>query len=240
VPRAGEAKLRLAFLPHVARLSEAGIGLRRLIAAADGMSSTVIPAEGRPLAGAVRDAGPQVEVPAISPHTPCASFVSGMCTNGNSIPGQFYDHDSLRVILGDGSSPRRSLSLAWVGAYAGGVQWAGDGLDHPPLRNRDVLAFLPFQASDHLFVVPIYVMTRNMATVYRSAAGPERYDLPPERFQMTIGGTDAAQAKVSATDPLTGESVPVTVVDRTATGWLVVEMPVTDSPRLLVIDDRAP
>jgi hypothetical protein len=135
---------------------------------------------------------------------------------------------------------RRSLSLAWVGDYAGGVQWAGDGLDHPPLRNRDVLAFLPFQASDHLFVVPIYVMTRNMATVYRSAAGPERYDLPAERFQMTIGGTDAAKAKVSATDPLTGESVPVTVVDRTVTGWLVVEMPVTDSPRLLVIDDRAP
>jgi hypothetical protein len=32
----------------------------------------------------------------------------------------------------------------------------------------------------------------------------------------------------------------VTVVDRTATGWLVVEMPVTDSPRLLVIDDRGP
>jgi hypothetical protein len=44
-------------------------------------------------------------------------------------------------------------------------------------------------------------MTRNMATAYRAAAGPERYDLPAERFRMTIGGTDAAQAKVSATDP---------------------------------------
>jgi hypothetical protein len=135
---------------------------------------------------------------------------------------------------------RRSLSLASIGDCAGGIQWAGDGLDHPPLRNRDVLAFLPFQASDHRFVVPIYVMTRNMATAYRDAAGPQRYDLPAERFRMTIGGTDAAQAKVSATDPVTGESVPVTVVDRTATGWLVVEMPVTDSPRLLVIDDRRP
>jgi hypothetical protein len=27
------------------------------------------------------------------------------------------------------------------------------------------------------------------------------------------------------------------VIDRTSGGWLVVEMPVTDSPRLLTIDD---
>ncbi len=131
---------------------------------------------------------------------------------------------------------RRSLTLASVGDYAGRTQWAGGG-GRPALFDRDVLAFLPFQASDHKFVIPVYVMTRNMAAVYSDADGPERYDLPAERFQMTIGGTDAARAKVSALDPLTGESAPVSVVDRTAGGWLVVEMPVTDSPRLLTIDD---
>jgi len=42
---------------------------------------------------------------------------------------------------------------------------------------------------------------------------------------------------VRALDPLTGESVPVDVVRRDPSGWLSVEMPVTDSPRLLIIDD---
>jgi hypothetical protein len=146
--------------------------------------------------------------------------------------------------LGDQTiTVRRSLSLGPVGDYSGARQFSGDGTAaHPALSDRDALAFLPFQASDHRFVVPVYVMTHNMAKVYRPDAptsDPTRYDLPAERYQLVIGGTNAAAAKVSATDPLTGRSVPVDVVDRTSSGWLVVEMPVTDSPRLLTIDDAS-
>jgi hypothetical protein len=80
-------------------------------------------------------------------------------------------------------------------------------------------------------------MTRDMARIERPGeTGPARFDLPAERYQLTIGGVHSATARVSAVDPLTGASVPVDVVRRDPGGWLVVELPVTDSPRLLSID----
>ena len=134
----------------------------------------------------------------------------------------------------------RSLSLDAIGDYAGNRQFEGDGSPaHRALHNRDVLAFLPFQAADDRFVVPVYVMTRNLAKVYRPTAGPgepSRFALPPERYRLTVGGVRADTAKVSALDALTGASVPVEVVARSQ-GKLVVELDVTDSPRLLSFDE---
>ncbi|MGK2937022.1 MAG: hypothetical protein ACSLFR_04345 [Solirubrobacteraceae bacterium] len=132
----------------------------------------------------------------------------------------------------------RALTLASVGDYGGRTQFTGDGsAAHPDLHDRDVLAFLPFQGADNRFVVPVYVMTRNLARVYDEDGGLMRFDLPEERYQLTIGGTDAARVRAGAVDPLTGEEVPVDIVRRTDDGWLVVELPVTDSPRLLILDD---
>jgi hypothetical protein len=134
----------------------------------------------------------------------------------------------------------RALSLDHVGDYAGNVQFAGDGTpDHPPLHNRDVLAFLPFQVNPQRFVVAVYVMTSNLAKRYDATApntDPTRFDMPEETYRLTIGGTGGAGTAVSATDPLTGQTVPVTVVSSEA-DQLVVELPVTDSPRLLTIDE---
>jgi hypothetical protein len=134
----------------------------------------------------------------------------------------------------------RSLSLDHVGDYAGNVQFAGDGTpDHPPLHNRDVLAFLPFQVNPQRFVVAVYVMTSNLATKYDATAprtDPTRFDMPEETYRLTIGGTGGAGTTVSATDPLTGQTVPVTVISSEA-DRLVVELPVTDSPRLIAIDE---
>jgi hypothetical protein len=137
-------------------------------------------------------------------------------------------------------SQPRSLSLEHVGDYAGNVQFAGDGTaDHPPLHNRDVLAFLPFQVDPGRFVVPVYVMTSNLAKNYKPGApttDPTRFDMPEETYRLTIGGAGGPGTAVSATDPLTGQAVPVTVVSSEA-DRLVVELPVTDSPRLLTIDE---
>ena len=134
----------------------------------------------------------------------------------------------------------RSLTLDHIGDYAGNTQFAGDGsADHPALHNRDVLAFLPFQVTGRRFVVAVYVMTVNMARRYDSAApntDPTRFDMPPETYRLTIGGAGGAGTKVTATDPLSGATVPVTVVE-TQPDRLVVELPVTDSPRLLTIQE---
>jgi hypothetical protein len=64
--------------------------------------------------------------------------------------------------------------------------------------------------------------------------------MPGQRYRMTIGGVDAADgARVTATDPLTGSSLPVKVVSGTGDS-IEVEMRVTDSPRLLTIQETAP
>jgi hypothetical protein len=127
-----------------------------------------------------------------------------------------------------------------VAGPADARQFDGDGTAaHPPLYDREVLGAFPFQASDARFVIPVYVMTRNIAELYRPdapASDTTRYDLPPETFQLTIGGIRGTRARVSAFDPLTDTSVPVKAVAR-SDDTLVVQLPVTDSPRLLSIDD---
>jgi hypothetical protein len=78
-------------------------------------------------------------------------------------------------------------------------------------------------------------MTRSLAELYRPDAPMSdlsRYDLPEETYRLTIGGLPAEGASVEAGDPLTGKSVPVKIVSR-AGEKLIVELPVTDSPRLL-------
>jgi len=54
--------VRVVYLTHVARLSGAEIGLLRLVGATRSVEATVLLAEDGPLAGALREAGAQVEV----------------------------------------------------------------------------------------------------------------------------------------------------------------------------------
>jgi hypothetical protein len=80
-------------------------------------------------------------------------------------------------------------------------------------------------------------MTRDLLSPWRPALGmadPARYDLPPERFRLAITGIAGLGTAVSATDPLTGVNVPVTVLSRD-TNTIVVDVPLTDSPRVLVL-----
>jgi len=95
------------------------------------------------------------------------------------------------------------------------------GPKHPPLYERDVFAFLPFQVTDRKLIVAVYVMTYD-ATL----------DAPPRRFRLTVGGWDAAPAEVSAYDPMADEAVAVKILRRAA-GQVQIELPVTDTPRLV-------
>jgi hypothetical protein len=135
------------------------------------------------------------------------------------------------------ASPR-TLSLDSLTDYSGGMQFEGNGsAAYPPLFDREVFGFFPFQVNAHRFVVPVYVMTRNVVKNYSSgSASPTRFDMPPERYRLAISGVVGTGAEVSATDPLTGGSVPVEVVSRSSTG-VVVELGVTDSPRLITIQE---
>jgi hypothetical protein len=123
----------------------------------------------------------------------------------------------------------RTLRLLAIGDYEQREQWAGDGTPgHPPLHDRDVVAFLPFQLDDRRLLVATYVMTRNLAT-----------SLPTERFAFAIGGLRSCAAAIRGSDPLSGERVPVEKVSCSARR-LVVTLPLTDSPRLLHIELAPP
>jgi hypothetical protein len=137
------------------------------------------------------------------------------------------------------TSPR-SLSLLQIADQGNWTQFAGDGTAaHPPLYNRDVVAFFPFQVDTSKFVIPAYVMTRNLATLYNASAPSSdvtRYDLPPETYRITVGGLNTANLTASATDPLTGASVPVTATPISSSA-AVLTVPLTDYPRLITLQD---
>ena len=136
-------------------------------------------------------------------------------------------------------STRRELTLDGVADRHDHQQFAGDGTPaHPPLYDRDVVAVLPFQLAASRFAIGVYVMTRDVTRLYRPSAprtDVTRWDLPEATFRLTLGGLRTT-ARLTATDPLTGDSVPVTVISRSAT-QTVVELPLTDSPRVILADE---
>jgi hypothetical protein len=133
----------------------------------------------------------------------------------------------------------RPLELLEIGDFSGARQFDGDGTPaHPPLYDRDVLAFFPFELAAGRYVIGTYVMTRDVA--HRYAAGADRpaaFDLPPRRFRLTIGGLGGCDARVAMTDPLLATNPAVHVVSCTSRA-LTVEVALTDSPRLLRIERR--
>jgi hypothetical protein len=95
----------------------------------------------------------------------------------------------------------RSLQVTAIIDTHDHYQFAGDGTTaHPPLYDREALAILPFQANAGRFVIPYYVMTRDVTQ-----------SLTPEPFTIGFKGVNAVTARVSAYDPVNDTAVPVTV-----------------------------
>jgi hypothetical protein len=62
---------------------------------------------------------------------------------------------------------------------------------------------------------PYYVVTRNMVHDWNSSLGPldpARYNMPEQIFDLTLQNLRGDGAKVSAWDPMTDQSVPVSVL----------------------------
>lgn len=92
------------------------------------------------------------------------------------------------------------------------------------LWHRDVFAFLPFQCHERKFVVAIYTMTYDVTK-----------PMAEERYRLTIANLGGVPRSVRCYDPLTDKTVPVAARQR-GKGTLVVEVSVTDYPRLLEIE----
>jgi hypothetical protein len=135
----------------------------------------------------------------------------------------------------------RDVTLDGLIDYAGNIQFKGSeafpGYDFPDLTNKDCFFFQPIQVNEGKLVVPVYVMTRDITHEY-SGTGPTRFDLPEEKYRLTIGGVKGTGAVVSVLDPITGASIPLTIVEATGSK-LVVELKVTDYPRLITIQEAS-
>ena len=153
----------------------------------------------------------------------------------------------LAQFQGPGPRPRpaadlKLLSIAQDGNHA---QFNGDGTTaHPNLYDREVLAVLPFQSSPTRFVIPVYVMTRDLLTLYEPNAPTNdihRFDLPNETFQITLANLPQTNTPptITAYDPLRNRTPPAHLTNQdgdTAT----IEIAATDYPRILTINYTNP
>jgi hypothetical protein len=152
-----------------------------------------------------------------------------------------YTTDAVRNLLsrfvGSGpSGPIRQLELHTIAQEGDHAEFSGDGsAAHPDLYDRDLLAVFPFQSSPTRFVIPVYVMTPNLTTVYGESGS--RFDLPDERFRVTLGNLPATAQPptVAAYDPMRDSEAPARLVSRRG-DRAVFEVAATNYPRLLTID----
>jgi hypothetical protein len=153
--------------------------------------------------------------------------------------------DMLARFEGPGpGGPPRQLKLLAIAQDGNHAQFKGDGTAaHPDLYDREVLAVLPFQSSPTRYVIPVYVMTSNLLTLYQPGASRgdiHRFDLPQETFRVTLGNLPetARPPAVSAFDPLSDRATTARLRSRRG-DTAVFELVATDYPRLLTVDYRA-
>ena len=178
-----------------------------------------------------------------------STFFSDLESNPGTYPGRQAGgeimegfHNMLARFEGPGPSGEpRQLKLLSITQEGNHAQFTGDGTEaHPSLYDRDVLAVLPFQSSPTHFVIPVYVMTTDLMTLYEPNASPSdvtRFDLPDENFRITLGNLPASETPptVSAFDPLRNTNTPARLVSREGE-TAVFEFAATDYPRLLSIE----
>ena len=121
----------------------------------------------------------------------------------------------------------RQLQLDSIRDTHNHLQFVGDGTAaHPTLYNRDVFAFLPYQVNSQRFVIPYYVMTRDVTK-----------NLTPANFTIQISKLKAPGATVSVYDPMNDRTVPVTI-NRRGRDFLNLTLSATDYPYLLIVQEQ--
>jgi len=113
------------------------------------------------------------------------------------------------------------LDVDVVGIGKQGIIFEGDA-HHPPLRDGDVFAFLPFQVNRDKYVIAVYVMTYDVTKPFSE-----------ERYRLSIKGFGKPIKSVRFYDPLLGKDIPLKVMKRGKE--LAVEISAVDYPRLIVV-----
>ena len=131
----------------------------------------------------------------------------------------------------DGLEPNltkiRQLEVVSIKDDHNNFQFKGDGSKkHPNLYNREVFTFLPYQVSDRKFVIPYYVMTRDL-----------KENLDAEEYQLTVKGFNSPNLNLKVYDPLEDEYLP-NVSFKQSGNKLKVNLETKDYPRLLIVEEE--
>ncbi len=135
----------------------------------------------------------------------------------------------------------QQLTLQAITQEGNHAQFTGDGTpQHPSLYDRNVLAVFPFQTSPTSYVIPIYVMTRDLLTLYepnQPTTDTKRFDLPNETFHITLTGLPNTTNPPTITlyDPITNQNTPTQLTSQNGT-TATIQIQATDYPRLLTLN----
>ncbi len=148
-------------------------------------------------------------------------------------------------LLGSGRelAATRALTVEKLVEFKPRLVFRGNGTPEAPDRyHRDDFVVLPYQLDQDRYAIGCYVMTRDLLHSWKpelDILDPERYAMPEQEFELTLGNLRGTGAKVSLFDPLTGRTLPVRVTggDRRT---LSVRFPAVDYPRFLLIQEQRP
>jgi hypothetical protein len=127
------------------------------------------------------------------------------------------------------NSNTRTLTVNSISDNHNNYQFQGDGTPaHPPGYDREAFQFLPYQVNVHRFVIPFYVMTRDIA----------HHPLTPEAFTIDLSGINAVGATFTVYDPLNNSNVSLTVNSR-KTNEVNLTLTAADYPYLLIVQETA-
>ncbi len=181
------------------------------------------------------------------------SFFSALENHPETYPGPALGGETLTAFKNmlaqfQGPGPGqdlKQLKLTNITQDGEHAQFTGDTTTaHPNLYDREVLAVLPFQSSPTRFEIPIYVMTRNLLTLYQPNApttNPTRFDLPNETFQITLTNLPQTNTPPTITlyDPIQNKNTPAHLTNQT-NNTTTIEIQATDYPRILTINYTNP
>ena len=146
---------------------------------------------------------------------------------------------------GEPIAATRPLRVDELWEYKPRLMYAGDGTPaHPNQWYRDWFSFMPYQLTAKKYLIPYYVVTVNALASFQPNKGPldpQRYQMPDQDYEVTIGNCNGLGAHVSVYDPMTNQPVPVQVVaGKSSATQLTVRLKTTDYPRCLTVEEASP
>ena len=120
----------------------------------------------------------------------------------------------------------RQLEVVSITEQHNNYQFEGDGSKaHPNLYNRELFTFLPYQVNQNKFVIPYYVMTRDI-----------KKNLPPENYQISVKGFNSDNLQVKIYDPWNDRYFSEVSFEQKQ-DRVVIDLEATDYPYLLIVEE---